>query len=64
MRNLSEVKAMAEGTPNDSELGAMVRQYVMEDNKAHHRICIKCGRWQSDLNSTCQFCGHKLGEVS
>jgi NADH pyrophosphatase NudC (nudix superfamily) len=64
MRTLSEVKRMAKETPNDSDLGAMVRAYVMTDDKAYHRICIKCGRWQSDLNDKCDFCQHKFNMMS
>jgi hypothetical protein len=53
MRTLVDVKQMALKEPNDQLLGGMVRAFVMQDIPSQHRICIKCGRWQSYLNHQC-----------
>lgn len=60
MRTLADINKMALNEPNDQALGEKVRQFLNNEDPKHFRICVKCGRWQSDLNGKCKFCGATL----
>ena len=64
MRSISDIQKMVYKEPNDQSLGEAIRKLFNTDDPKHYRICISCGRWQSDLNDTCKFCGKKLNAAN
>lgn len=64
MRTLADIKRIVEGEPSDQTLGEKIRAFINREDPKHFRLCIKCGRWQSDLNDNCQYCGKQLNMMN